>query len=56
MMEERIEYMTHETLKGGRCITWAKGHDQEIIMALIISKGIFVNIGMFHMYLVVSKT
>jgi hypothetical protein len=55
MMEEGVKDMIHETLKGGGCITQAKGHEQELIMALMSSKGIFGNIDLFHTYLVVSR-
>jgi hypothetical protein len=55
MMEERKEDMIHETLKSGRCITQAKGHDQELIMPLMGPKCNFGNTGLFHTYLVVAK-
>jgi hypothetical protein len=55
MTKERVEDMIHETLKSGRCITQIEGHDQEIIMALMILKSSFGNIDLFHMYLVVYK-
>jgi hypothetical protein len=55
-MEERIkDTMIHETLKSGRCITEAKGYDQELIVTLMSVKGNFGNICLFHMYLMVSK-
>jgi hypothetical protein len=41
MMEERMEDMIHETLKSGRGITQAKGHDQELIVTLMSVKGSF---------------
>jgi hypothetical protein len=50
-----MEDLIHEALKSGRCITQAKGHDQELIMALMSSKGSFGNIDLFHTYLVVSR-
>jgi hypothetical protein len=46
-----MEDMIHETLKGGGGITQAKGHDQELIVTLMISKGSLGNIFFFHMYL-----
>ena len=46
--------MIHEALKGGGGITQAKGHDQKLIVALMISKGSLGNIYLFHMYLVVA--
>jgi hypothetical protein len=55
MMEERVEYEIHETLKSRRCITQTEGHDQELIMALMSSKRNFGNMGLSHMYLVVEK-
>jgi hypothetical protein len=54
MTKERTEDMIHETLKSGGGITWAKGHDQELIMTLMSSKGSVVNVFFFHMYLVVA--
>jgi hypothetical protein len=38
MMEEKTKDMINETLKSGGAITQAKGHDQELIMTLMISK------------------
>jgi hypothetical protein len=52
MMEDGVKDMINETLKGGGYITQAKGHDQELIMALMSSKDIFWNIILFHMYLI----
>ena len=37
--KEGIEDMIHETLKSGGSITQAKGHDQELIVTLMSSKG-----------------
>ena len=53
-MEERTEDMIHETLESGWSITQAKGHDQEIIVTLMISKGSLGDVNFLHMYLVVS--
>jgi hypothetical protein len=55
MKEERMKDMIHETLKSGRCITQAKGHDQELIVTLMSAKGSFGNIFLFHTYLVVAR-
>jgi hypothetical protein len=48
--------MTHEALESGGSITQAKGHDQKLIMALMISKGSLRNVFLFHTDLVVAKT
>jgi hypothetical protein len=56
MMEERTEDMVHETLKSGRCITEAKGHDQELIVTLMSLKGNFGNVFLLHTDLVVART
>jgi hypothetical protein len=37
-MEERMKDMIHETLKSGGGITETKGHDQELIVALMSVK------------------
>jgi hypothetical protein len=56
MIEERTKEMIHETLKSGRGITHAKRHDQELIVTLMSAKGIFGNIFIFHIDLVVART
>jgi hypothetical protein len=56
MMEERTEYMIHETLKSGGGITQEKGHDQELIVTLVSSKGNLGDFFLFHAYLVVART
>jgi hypothetical protein len=56
MMEKRKEDMIHEALKGGGGITKAKGHDQELIVTLMKSKGILGDVSVLHTYLVVSRT
>jgi hypothetical protein len=56
MMEERTKDMIHETLKSGGGITQAKGHDQELIVTLMSSKGSLGDVFLFHMYLVVART
>jgi hypothetical protein len=56
MMEKRTEDMIHEALEGGWGITQAKGHDQKLIVALMISKGNLRNVFLFHTYLVVART
>jgi hypothetical protein len=48
--------MIHEALEGGGGITQAKGHDQKLIVALMISKGSLRNVCLFHTYLVVDRT
>jgi hypothetical protein len=55
MTEKRMEDLIHEALKGGGGITQTKGHDQKLIVALMISKGSLGNVFLFHMYLVVSQ-
>jgi hypothetical protein len=47
--------MIHETLESGGGITQAKGHDQELIVALMSSKGHLGNVNLFHTYLVVTR-
>jgi hypothetical protein len=54
MEKERTEDMINEALEGGGGITQAKGHDQKIIVALMISKGSLGNVYLFHTYLVVA--
>jgi hypothetical protein len=56
MMEKMTEDMIHETLEGGWGITQAKGHDQELIVTLMSSKGSLGNVYLFHTYLVVART
>jgi hypothetical protein len=56
LMEKRRKYIIHETLKSGRGITEAKGHDQELIVALMSSKCIIGNVLFFHMDVVVART
>jgi len=46
--------MIHEALEGGWGITQDKGHDQEIIVTLMTSKGILWDVSFLHTYLVVS--
>jgi hypothetical protein len=48
--------MIHEALESGGSITQDKGHDQKLIVALIISKGILTNVFLFHTDLVVART
>jgi hypothetical protein len=54
-MEERMKDMIHETLKSGGGITETKGHDQELIVALMSVECILGNFILFHTYLVVSR-
>jgi hypothetical protein len=55
MIEKRTKDMIHEALKSGGSITQDKGHDQKIIMALMILKCSLRNVCLVHMYLVVSR-
>jgi hypothetical protein len=50
-----MEDMIHEALEGGGGITQAKGQDQKLIVALMISKGSLRNVYLFHTDLVVSR-
>jgi hypothetical protein len=43
--------MIHETLKSGGGITQAKGHDQELIVTLMSSKGSLGDVFLFHAYI-----
>jgi hypothetical protein len=56
MTEKRMEDMIHEALESGGSITQDKGHDQKLIVALMISKGTLRNFCLFHMDLVVART
>jgi hypothetical protein len=51
----RMEDMIHEALESGGSITQTKGHDQKLIVALMISKGSLMNVYLFHMDLVVAR-
>jgi hypothetical protein len=55
MMEKRMEYMIHEALECGGGITQDKGHDQNLIVALMSCKGILGNVFLFHTYLLVAQ-
>jgi hypothetical protein len=55
MVEKRTKDMIHEALEGGGGITQAKGPDQNLIVALMSSKGSLGNICLFHMYFVVAR-
>jgi hypothetical protein len=46
--------MIHEALEGGGGITQAKRHDQNLIVALMNSKGSLGNVCLFHTYMVVA--
>jgi hypothetical protein len=48
MMEKRSEDMIHEDLESGGSIKQAKGNEQKLIVALMISKGSFRNVCLFH--------
>jgi hypothetical protein len=50
-----MEDMIHEALESGGSITQAKGHDQKLIVPLMISKCSLRNVCLFHMNLVVAK-
>jgi hypothetical protein len=54
-MEERTKDMIHETLKSGGGITETKGHDQELIVALMSVKCRLGDVFLFHTYLVVAR-
>jgi hypothetical protein len=56
MTKKRMEDMIRETLESGGGITKDKGHDQELIVALMSSKGHLENVSLFHTYLVVTGT
>jgi hypothetical protein len=56
MKEKRMEDMIHEALEGGGGITQAKGHDQNLIVALVSSKSSLGNVCLFYMYLVIART
>ena len=51
-----MEDMIHEALESGGSITQAKGHEQELTVALMGSKCNLRNVCLFHMYLVVDQT
>jgi len=48
--------MIHEALEVGGGITWAKGHDQKLIVTLVSSKGSLRYVSFLHTYLVVART
>jgi hypothetical protein len=50
-----MEDMIHEALEGGGGITQAKGHDQELIVTLMSSKGSLGDVSFLHTYLVVAR-
>jgi hypothetical protein len=54
-MEERTKDMIHETLKSGGGITETKGHDQELIVALMSDEMYLGDVFLFHTYLVVAR-
>jgi hypothetical protein len=56
MTEKRMKDMIHEALEGGRGITQANGHDQELIVTLTSSKGSLGVVNVLYTYLVVSRT
>jgi hypothetical protein len=56
MMEKREKDMIHEALEGGGGITQAKGHDQELIVTLMNSKGSLGDVNVLNTYLVVART
>jgi hypothetical protein len=47
--------MIHDTLKSGGGITHAKGHDQELVVALVSYKYSLGNVFLFHMYPVIAR-
>ena len=56
MAEKRMEYMIHEAFESRGRITQDKGHDQELIVALMSSKGSLRNVRLFHMDMMVART
>jgi hypothetical protein len=56
MTKKKMDDMIHEALESGGSIAQAKGHDQELIMALMSLKCGLMNVCLFHMYLLVSRT
>jgi hypothetical protein len=48
--------MIHETLKIGGSIKETKGHDQELVVALMSVKFCLGDVFLFHTYLVVVRT
>ena len=50
-----MEDMIHEALEGGGGITQEKGHDQELIVTLMSSKGSLGDVIFLHTYLVVVR-
>jgi hypothetical protein len=54
-MEKGTKDMIHQALEDGRGITQAKGHDQKLIVTLMISKGRLGNVCIFHTYLVIAR-
>jgi hypothetical protein len=49
-----MEYMIHENLKSGGRFTYAKGHDQELIVTIMSLKCSIGNVFFLHMYLLVA--
>jgi hypothetical protein len=57
MTEKRTKDKIHEALERRGRITQDKGHDQELILALMSSKcGLRKNVFLVHMYLMVART
>jgi hypothetical protein len=56
MTEKRTEDMIQEALESGGSITQTRGHDQELIVDLMSSKGNLWNVCLFHTDLVVDRT
>jgi hypothetical protein len=55
VIEERMKDMIHETLKSRGGITENKGHDQELIVALMSVKCHLGDVFLFHTYLVIAR-
>jgi hypothetical protein len=54
--EERMKDVIHDNFKSGGRITKTKGHDQELIVALMSAKCHIGDVFIFHMYPVVAIT
>jgi hypothetical protein len=50
MAEKRMEDMIRDSLERGGGITQAKGHDEELIVTLMSSKGSLGDVHVLHTY------
>lgn len=53
LLEVWFEDIVHKVLKDGGCIGQAKGHDSEFELAIMNTKGCFVDISGGHVHLVI---